>query len=141
MKRLIEGAHHVKVKTDDGQSVSFEGERDEAGAFTLRSDKVRLTNIEADALSGDREARLRSFKRVLNAHLITSGRAADWREICTRRPLSADEFVELNRETLSTPESLHARLQSWETLSLEQLAPESFGYFQTLIPVPAAEED
>lgn len=126
VKRLTQGVRHVKIRTAEGQLVSFEGQREDGGFFTLSSEKVRLTNIEADVLSIDQEARLRSLDRVLKAHLIPSARAVYWREVCAGSPLSADEFVALNRDTLATPESLQARLQFWETLSLEQLVPDSF---------------
>ena len=66
--------------------------------------------------------------------------AAAWRQVLTQRPLALDEFVKLSREAVATPEHFPERLCAPGSVSVDQLIPEDFSYFETLVPRPAPDE-
>lgn len=140
VKNISKGKRQVSTNTSEGQKLLCSAERAANGSFFLRAGSALIPNLEADLLSTKRESRLGSLERICQAHLLNSESVKSWTDIILQRPLTADEFVDLNQEATITPELYAERLQGAASLSIDILIPERFRYFQTLVPIPHAEE-
>ena len=140
IRSALGGAATVDVTTQSGEAIHFEATLADT-TLKLAAKDITIEHPFVTVFSAERDARLQAARAFSADVLVAAERAEHWRRILGERALTPLEYMDLVRDARATPEALLERLRESRHLNPAAMVPEEPGYWSSLLPMPAPDQD
>jgi hypothetical protein len=135
VRLVLNGAPQVQITTTTGKALTFDATLSNDGV-TLVADEHTIAHPFIDALSPDREARLRAVENFSATLLVGPDRVDYWKALLAERGFTPTEYMDFVRDGRATPEMLFRQLQGRRNLDPATMVPEGLSYWSSILPIP-----